>query len=249
MTERIFFCLLALSVVVSSPVALPAEKVFVNGFDINFPPFAFLDKDHRADGLDVKALEWIAGEMGFKVRHEPTEWDSVVACLKEKGIDIIASGMSVNSKAGEDVSFTIPYWTMKRVIVVRKDSGLTTDRIMTRGHRLAVLRGTDEAGWIEENLVERERRPFTLFYYDSAPPAIEELLNGKITGIAMSDALARDAVRSHPVKILGPFGMPDEHFAYAVRREDTALLQLLNEGLRRLMASGYWEELKKKYME
>jgi len=32
-----------------------------------------------------------------------------------------------------------------------------------------------------------------------------------------------------------------------VRKEDKELLDTLNEGLRRLMASPYWEELKSKY--
>jgi len=41
--------------------------------------------------------------------------------------------------------------------------------------------------------------------------------------------------------------MEDEDFAYAVRKEDKELLAKLNEGLKRLMASPYWEELKRKY--
>ena len=64
---------------------------------------------------------------------------------------------------------------------------------------------------------------------------------------AMDDAPAKDAARKKPVEIVGTFGMPQEDFAYAVRKEDAALLDMLNEGLRRLMADPYWEELKKKY--
>jgi polar amino acid transport system substrate-binding protein len=41
--------------------------------------------------------------------------------------------------------------------------------------------------------------------------------------------------------------MQNEDFAYAVRKEDKKLLDMLNEGLKRLMASPYWDELKKKY--
>jgi polar amino acid transport system substrate-binding protein len=250
MAGKILFCLLALSIVFATPEILPAEeKVFVNGIDINFPPFAYLDKDNHPDGFDVRAVEWIAKEMGFSVRHEPTEWDSVLACLKDKGIDLIASGMTITPKMEEQVNFTIPYWTVRKVIIAAKDSSLTVEQIMTKGRRLAVLRGTDEAGWIEENLIEKGGKRLTLVYYDSAPSAVEDLLRGKIAGAAMSDAPARDAVRNNPVKIVGPLGMPDEQFGYAVRKEDTALLEVLNEGLKRLMASPYWKELQKKYMD
>jgi len=83
--------------------------------------------------------------------------------------------------------------------------------------------------------------------YDSAPLAIEDLLNGRIVGAAMDDAPAEDAARKKPVKIIGTFGMASEDFGYAVRKEDTELLNTMNEGLKRLMASPYWEELKTKY--
>jgi polar amino acid transport system substrate-binding protein len=41
--------------------------------------------------------------------------------------------------------------------------------------------------------------------------------------------------------------MPDEEFGYAVRKQDTELLDTLNEGLKRVQASPKWEELKVKY--
>jgi polar amino acid transport system substrate-binding protein len=41
--------------------------------------------------------------------------------------------------------------------------------------------------------------------------------------------------------------MPDEEFGYAVRKEDKELLGKVNAGLKKLMASPTWNELKKKY--
>jgi len=49
------------------------------------------------------------------------------------------------------------------------------------------------------------------------------------------------------LKIIGSFGMPEEEFGYAVRKEDAELLKTLNEGLEQIMASPVWEELKAKY--
>ena len=48
------------------------------------------------------------------------------------------------------------------------------------------------------------------------------------------------------MKIVGTIAT-DEIYGYAVRKEDTELLEKLNEGLKRLMADPYWEELKAKY--
>jgi polar amino acid transport system substrate-binding protein len=66
----------------------------------------------------------------------------------------------------------------------------------------------------------------------------------------MDDAPARDAIgKKKAVKILGTFGMPDEQFGYAVRKEDTAFLNKINAGLKKLMKTPYWKELVKTYID
>jgi polar amino acid transport system substrate-binding protein len=85
--------------------------------------------------------------------------------------------------------------------------------------------------------------------YDSAPLAIEDVINGRIIAAAMDDAPALDGAKKKPVKILGGFGMKDEEFGYAVRKEDAEFLKKLNEGLKKLMKSPYWAELKKNYID
>jgi polar amino acid transport system substrate-binding protein len=64
----------------------------------------------------------------------------------------------------------------------------------------------------------------------------------------MDDAPAEDAVSKKPVKIIGTFGMKDENFGIAVRKEDTDLLNTLNKGLKMLMDDPYWHVLVKKYL-
>ena len=118
---------LVLSVVMvfaASP-AFSQDKVYVNGIDANFPPFAFVDKNGVPDGFDVKALDWIAKDQGFKVKHQPMDWDGIIPSLNAKKIDIIASGMSINDKRKEQVNFSIPYWKIQQVLVAKKESKLT----------------------------------------------------------------------------------------------------------------------------
>jgi polar amino acid transport system substrate-binding protein len=75
------------------------------------------------------------------------------------------------------------------------------------------------------------------------------VIDGRIAAAAMNDGPALDAVRNKPLRILGGFGMADAMFGYAVRKEDTGLQGKINEGLRRLMKSPYWAELKKTYIK
>jgi len=240
----VFVWLLAGSV---SP-GVAQEKVIINGIDANFPPFAFVDKTGKPDGFDVAVVDWIAKEYKFKVEHKPMDWDGIIPSLNAKKIDLIASGMSISDARKEKVNFSIPYWIIKQVLVAKADAGLTPEKAMSGGNKIGVQRGTTEAKWIEENLIKKEGKKFELVYYDSAPLAVEDVINGRIVAAAMDDAPARDAVsKKKTVAIIGGFGMPDEEFGYAFRKEDTELLKTFNEGLKKIMASPVWEELKKKY--
>lgn len=250
MGKKVFYGLaLALSFLLlfNAGAACAQEKTLINGIDANFPPFAFVDKTGNPDGFDVAALNWIAKEMGFQVKHQPMDWDGIIPSLKAKKIDLIASGMSISEPRKKEVNFTNTYWKIATVLVVKADSDLTPETAMKDGNKIGAQRGTAEAKWIEENLIQGQGKKFEVVYYDSAPLAVEDLINGRIVAAAMDEPPAKDAVKKKPVKIIGGFGMPDEEYGYAVRKEDAELLSTLNEGLKRLMASPYWEELKKKY--
>ena len=235
--------------VLSATFAIAEEKVYINGIDANFPPFAYVDKSGVPDGFDVKALDWIAKEMKFKVKHQPMDWDGIIPSLKAKKIDIVASGMSITDERKKEVSFTVPYYKIKQVLVGKKDAKITAEKALADGNKIGVQRGTSEAKWMEENLIKKAGKKFELVQYDSAPLAIEDVINGRIVAAAMDDAPALDAAKKKPVKILGGFGMADEQFGYAVRKEDTEFFKKVNEGLKKLMKSPYWAELKKNYID
>ncbi|HBB17701.1 MAG TPA: amino acid ABC transporter substrate-binding protein [Syntrophus sp. (in: bacteria)] len=235
--------------VLFAQTVIGAEKVYVNGIDANFPPFSYVDQSNNPDGFDVKALDWIAKEMGFKVKHQPVDWDGIVTSLRSKKIDIVASGMGITDELKKQISFTMAYWKIKHVLVAKKDTKITVEKALAEGNKIGVQRGTKEGRWIEENLIRKAGKKFELVYYDSVPLAIEELVDGRIIAAAMEDAPALSAAIKNPVKIIGGFGMSDREFGYAVRKEDTEFLKKLNEGLKRLMKSIYWEELRKTYID
>lgn len=226
-----------------------AEKVYINGIDANFPPFSVIDQWGNPDGFDVRALDWIAQEMGFKVKHQPVDWDGIIPSLRSKKIDIIASGLSITEDRKKLVNFTVAYWTIRHVLLAKRDAKITADRALAAGHKIGVQRGTAEARWIEENLIKKAGKRFELVHYDSVALAVEEIIDDRVTAVAMEDAPALAAAAKHPVKIIGGFGMGDREYGYAVRKEDGALLRKLNEGLKRLMKSEHWDVLKRAYID
>ncbi|WP_028588061.1 ABC transporter substrate-binding protein [Desulfocurvus vexinensis] len=243
------FVTLAVATLVSLMLACGAfasDKVLVNGIDFGFPPFGFVDKDGKPTGFDVEAVDWIAAKMGFKVTHQPTDWDGIIPALNAGKIDFIASGMSATAERAKVVNFTIPYYAVTQVLVVRADEARPLDEILKSGAKVGAQRGTITAGLLEE-LAKKDGYKFELVQYDSTDLSMQDLPLGRIVGSGMDSSIAYEVMKGTDYKVAGTFDVAPENYAYAVRQADTELLNTLNEGLKLLMADPYWEELKAKW--
>lgn len=226
--------------------AAAADKVFVNGIDFGFPPFGFVDKAGNPAGFDVEAVNWIADKMGFKVKHQPTDWDGIIPALNAKKLDFIASGMSATAERAQIVNFTIPYYTVTQVLVVRGDEKMDLDGFLKNGRKIGVQRGTVTAKLLE-TISKNPGMHFEVVQYDSTDLSMQDLPIGRIDASGMDSSIAHEVMKGKNYKIAGTFDVPPENYAYAVRKTDTELLETLNRGLKMLMADPYWEELKAKW--
>ncbi len=222
------------------------QKV-VNGIDANYPPFAYVDKSGKPAGFDVDAMDWIGKTMGFEVEHKPMEWSTIVQSVVTKKIDVVMSGMTITEERKKQVNFSDVYWTVENAFVVKADSDLTAEQILASKGRVGYQAGTSDGKWLAE-ANEKEGWGLELRQYDSAPQIVAEIINGRIIAGGMNMSPAQDAIaKGKPVKVAGTFG-EREDFGVAIRYEDKELEKLINEGLKKLMADPYWEELKAKHL-
>ena len=235
----------ALIMALSVP-ALAQDKVYVNGIDANFPPFAYIGPDGKATGFDVDAMNWMAKEMGFKVEHKPMEWSGIVASLKARKVDMISSGLSKTEERAAQIDFSMPYWTIKQVVVVPKNSDLTVEKALSSGLRIGVQSGTSDAKAMADTNGQ-DGRKYELVEYPSSALAAQDVLNGRVDAAVMNDAPAAAAAAKIDVKIIGEAGIPNEVFAIGVAKDDPETLKMINDGLTKIMADPYWQVLIEKY--
>lgn len=223
-------------------------KTYVNGIDPNYPPFAYIDeKTGKPAGFDVDSMDWIAKKMGFEIEHKPMAWDGIIPALLANQIDMVCSGMSITPKREEMVQFSDPYWQVSRVFIVPADSSLTVEEILKQPTKIGVQRGTSEAQAFKDE-IRAKGYPVELMFYDSAPMAVEDLLNGRVQAALMDELPADDAIsKGRAVKKAGTHGVPDD-FGVALRKNEKKLRELVDEGYRQLRQDPYWQELQKKYL-
>lgn len=245
----VIFSLLIVLCTGSISLLAAEKKVYINGIDADYPPFAYIDEKGNPAGFDVECLNWIAQEMGFEVKHQPTAWDGIVSSLLAKKIDMVYSGMSITPERLEKVDFSIPYWEINQALCVREDSDLNIIAALSSSeYTVGSQRGCTAAEWIEEHLIKTGILPKdNLKLYEGFSLAVKDLVNGRIDSAMMDDVMVEDAIRKgQPVKIVGII-KTGEKYGVAVRKEDKELKALLDEGITKLKKSAKWEELIIKY--
>lgn len=242
-----FFPILFAALFLFNGAALAADH-YINGIDASYPPFAFLDKTGKPSGFDVESMDWIAQKMGFTVEHKAMAWEGVIPGLLAKQIDMVCSGMSISEDRKKRVAFSNPYWSIRKYLLVREDSALTKDDLLTGKKTLGVQSATNEADYLKEQLGKNNWN-YTLKFYKSPPLAILDLVNGRIDGAAIDQSPADQAMKvgKKPIKVVGDFAEPDD-YGVAVRKEDTALREKINQGYELLKKDPFWQELQAKYI-
>ena len=259
MDRKVLTALLAVMVVLvlsfagcagTDTVSGPADggvTTYIVGIDAEYPPYAYLDTAGNAIGFDVEAMKWIAEDQGFEVKFQPTAWDGIIPALQAGKIDIIYSGMTITEERAEKVAFSIPYWKVNQAVSIHTDSDYTMDDFEAGNLTVGAQRGTTGAMWVEDNLIapgmiEAE----DLKLYDSFPLVVTDLQNKRIDSAIYDVPPMEDAIAGKPLVIIGEV-FTGEEYGVAVRKEDTELLAMINDGLAKLMEDPYWEELRDKY--
>lgn len=238
-------CLTVLAVMALG-AELMAQTPLVNGIDANYPPFAFIAENGQAQGFDIDMINWIAQKKGLAVNHQPFDWSSIVTNLKDKKLDLIASGLSVTAERAEQVAFSNPYWRIKQVVVVKNDSALTLQDVLSGGKNIGIQSGTSDYAAMERTNGQ-DGRKYTLTTFESAELAIQDVINGRVDAAVMNDTKADEFLKQFPVKALGLAGIPDEDYAVAVNKDSADLLKTINEGIAEIQKDPIWPELIKKH--
>ena len=223
------------------------QKTYIVGIDGQYQPFSYVDSNGTAQGFDVDSMRWIAEKEGLSVTFQPVAWDGIIPALQANKIDLIYAGMTITPERAAQVNFSDPYWEVNQDVVVQNSSTLTLDDIKAGKAVIGTQSGCTAAIWTEENLIKTGKMPQgNLKLYDNTPLAVDDLVAGRINAVMYDDLVLKDMIKDKPLKLIGNIETREE-FGIAVRKSDTELLAALNDGLTKLKADPYWQELIVKY--
>ncbi|MCO4795027.1 MAG: transporter substrate-binding domain-containing protein [Bacteriovoracaceae bacterium] len=172
------------------------------------------------------------GKKNLKIQFEmiPVDYDQMIPLLKKGKGDIIAAGMTINSKRQKKVNFTKPYRMVDEVVVSRKE--MVNQKITGKTFHVRKSSSYFESIRKYNRSVKRKWRVKTKSVSEELKTEnILELVSlGKYDYTVADSYLAELAAKVFPGLHLHkhkPFGVK-QGIAWAVKKEDSKLLQELN---------------------
>ncbi|MFW8598432.1 transporter substrate-binding domain-containing protein [Enterococcus innesii] len=230
--------------------AADKEEVIV-GLDDTFVPMGFKDDQGNIVGFDVDLATAILDLTGTKVKFQPIDWSMKETELSNGTIDMIWNGYTKTAAREEKVLFTDTYMENKQVLVTAKSSGVTSFDDM-EGKVLGAQEGSsgyetfNNQPEVLKDLVDGNDATL----YASFNEAFIDLENGRIDGLLIDRVyaeyyLTQTGKTDDFNEIESPFEAED--FAVGVRKDDQAMADKINDGLKELQDNGTFAEISEKW--
>ncbi|MCC5875207.1 MAG: basic amino acid ABC transporter substrate-binding protein [Candidatus Sumerlaeia bacterium] len=226
------------------------RRYYVIGTNPNYPPMQMVDPDTgEMVGFEIDLMNAIAEAGGFEIRWRSVEWRGIFAALDAGDIDAIISAATITEERRKRFDFSNPYFKISQRVVVRRDDLGKVSEISdlddkTIGVQLATT------GQI---LVEEQYPHWDVATYNNAPLAFADLRTGRIFGFMVDEPVAEEYGRVNPeaAELFAPlpFIFSEEEYGIVVRKNQPRLLNMINEGLRKVQEAGIDIDLQEKWIQ
>jgi len=221
-----------------APQHTRAAETYTVCSDIPWPPFEMSTEAGAVFGFDIDVMRAIAAIEGYEVKIQNLAFDSIIPSLRAGKCDIGASGFTITKKRDQVVDFSRPYYLSNQAIVTRSAGKVNmVTALAGRGPNGAVgaQRGTTDAAWVKENLIE-QGADVELKLYETYPLAVLDLVNERIDTVIQDEPTSKSSVASYPDK-LTVAGVINtyEYFGFNVPEGDPeSLVPRINSGIAKL---------------
>lgn len=245
MKKSIILLLLVVPMVLSAGAVLASE--YSAGIEAAFPPWAYAEKGEYK-GIVVDAVKAIEELEGFSVDYKDLPWPSLIPALEGGKIDMVVTGLSVTCERAKILDYTIPFFALKDVVLVKKGSGKGMMQATGDGSRIGVQAGSTQHDWVEANIVNK-KNDVKLSTYEDFLMAVNDVNAGRLDSVVVDRLSALQYIeKGNPVEIVGELDNA-RSVAMAVGKNDpNQLLAKLNRGFVTIYENGTWEKILRSYL-
>lgn len=241
------FIVLLLSVVTFyKPVGAQEDNHYLIGTDTTYAPFVFVNEEGDYGGIDLDILEAVSQDQGFTYELRPMGFNAAVQALESRQVDAVIAGMGVTEEREQAFDFTDPYFESHSIFGVPTNSDIQGLEDL-EGQTVAVKNGTTGAE-IANSL--QDEYGYDITYFEDSVNMYEDVMVGNSEAAIEDLPVMAYAINTGAVDMRF-IGEPMEAVPMAMAvpsGENQELIDMFNEGLANIQASGEYEQIIENYL-
>mgnify|MGYP002543901349 CR=1 FL=1 len=206
-----------------------------------FPPYEMTTDDGGFEGIDVEIATAIAEKLGLELDILDMDFDSALLAVQQGKSDIVMAGVTVNEDRQLVMDFTDSYATGVQVVIVKEGSDVTLDNLGEK--MIGTQRGTTGYIYTSDDYGDDH-----VTAYDNGASAVQALINGQVDCVVIDSAPAEAFVAANAGLTILDTEYVTESYAIGVNKDNTALLDAINQALAELTADGTVQSIVDKYI-
>lgn len=232
----------------SDTMQLVTDGTLTIGTSAEYEPFEYME-DGEYKGFDLELAQAIADDLGLELKIENVDFDTIVPGVASgTKYDMGIAAITATPEREKEVGFTDSYYVDDQAIVTMADNTEITgdnyaDALNAEGMKIAVQSGSTAEAFAKENFPNAELVPFKNAT-DCFAAVQSSQANALVTNRSVAAQLVATSFSNEQVIKQISTG---EEYAIAVNKDNTALLDALNDSIAKLTEDGTVDELMTKY--
>ncbi|MBF1023174.1 MAG: amino acid ABC transporter substrate-binding protein [Lachnospiraceae bacterium] len=222
-------------------------KTFTVGFDQEFPPMGFVDKDGSYTGYDLALAKEVAKRLNFTFVPKPINWDAKDLELNSGNIDCIWNGFTMEDRE-DKYTFVGPYMANRQVFVVGESSNIKNLSDL-KGKTVEVQKDSSGLNALsrEENKAMKDGFA-SLVEVGDYQTAMMDLESGACDAICMDSVVAEYQIKSSkkPFSILKD-SLSEEKYGIGFKKGNTELADQVYKTLMAMKEDGTVDRITEKW--
>lgn len=213
-----------------------------------YPPFNYQETDGHPAGFDVDVARALCDRLEATCTFEVDAWSDLRPALRDRTADLVVASMRIPETPRPGIVYSDPYYGLQGRFVGLSAGGWNFDGLVRQaGVRVAVQKASAHAAYLAE------RYPGMELVLTQTPEEAFSLVRSSTVEAAFADntAALRWLKEEECCGTLGGAVRDEKYFGrgagIALRAEDDALRQEINEALSAMIADGSLEALSKRY--
>ena len=214
----------------------------VVGTDATYAPMESMDEKGNIVGIDIDIINAIAEELGVEVEYKNYGWEPLFPAVKSGEVDFAVSSITITKERKETFDFTEPYFIANQLILVPEDSDVTKFEDLKDKKVAAQINTTGHI--VTKKLLGKTSSK--ILATESMPLAISEMINGNADAAIGDNAVIIDYQANNPdvkLKTVEDASFEKEYYGLMVKKGNTEMIDLLNEGIKKIKENGKLKEI------